>query len=170
MGEIGKDYDDIRYWQEAIRTNNIKGEFNMPVLTKRVIELYEKTRKMYDADELKRKLGFSGKNSAFEKIINNVEKSLPPELRKRFREASKEIGSVEDLSRVLNELFKQYGKTLNSNFMVFVWGGKECLMVRCDTELWKLVKIFTERLENSGKDARDEFKEIFRKELYGEEV
>jgi len=165
LGEMGKDYDELRFWQEAIRVNNIKGEFNPAALAKKVIEIYEKLKVKYDADEIKRKLGFSGKKSEFEKILQQVEKTLPSEMKKKFREAAREIGSIEDLSKVLNALFREYGKSLECNFMVFVWGGKECVMVRCDSELWSLVKMFFERVEAEKKDVRAIFKQFFKKEL-----
>jgi ParB-like chromosome segregation protein Spo0J len=165
VGEMGKDYDELRFWMEAIRVNNIKGEFNPAALAKKVIEIYEKLKHKYDKDEIKRKLGFAGKKSMFEKILNQVEKTLPPEMRRKLREAAREINSIEDLSKVLNALFKQYGKTLECNFMFFVWGGKECVMVRCDSELWSLVKMFFEQLEAKKRDAREVFKEFFKREL-----
>jgi ParB-like chromosome segregation protein Spo0J len=165
LGEMGKEYDELRFWQEAIRVNNIKGEFNPAALTKKVIEIYEKLKHRYDPDEIKRKLGFAGKKTAFEKIVQQVEKTLPAEMRRRFREAAREIGSIEDLSKVLNTLFQQYGKTLDCNFMLFVWGGRECVMVRCDSELWSLVKLFFEQLEAKKQDARAVFKAFFKREL-----
>lgn len=161
---VGENWDEVRYWQEVIRLNNIRGSFDPVLLAEKVLELREKTKKMYDVDTLRRKLGFSGKKE-FDRILKQVEKALPEGIKEAFRKSKREIESIEDLSRVLNTLFREYGKTLECNFMFFVWGGKECVMVRCDSELWSLVKMFFERLEARKQDAREVFKSFFKREL-----
>jgi hypothetical protein len=166
---VGEEWDDIRFWQEAIRLNNIRGEFNPVALAKKVIELYEKTKDMYDKDTLKRKLGFSGNKSQFEKIFDDVAKSLPPEIKKKLNKVRNEIDTIEDLSNVLKTLFKQYGKTLEENYMIFTWGGREVLLVRCDSELWEIVKLFEKYVSDKHLNMRDVFKEMLRSVFSGGE-
>lgn len=147
---VGKNWDETRYWMEVIRLNNIKGDFDPVALTKKILEIREKTKNLYDLDELKRRLGFAGKRTAFDKIFENVKKTLPPYMRKKLEEKKKDIETVEDLSRIINELFRRHGKTLDRNYMIFTFGGKDHIMIRCDAELWSKINMLVDLVEEKG--------------------
>jgi len=161
IGKMGDGkWDETKYWTEVIRLNNIRGKFDLVALSKKVMELREKTKDLYDVDELKRKLGFAGSKTTFDKIIGQVEKSLPPELAKKLRKSKKEIETMEDLSVVLNGLMKQYGKTLENNFLLFSWGGKDVLMVKCSNKLWSELEKLKDEVVNKNLDMTKVFEKI----------
>lgn len=158
---VGKNWDDTRYWMEVIRLNNIKGDFDPVLLTKKVLEIREKTKNLYDLDELKRKLGFAGAKTKFDKIFEDVKKSLPPEMRKKLESSKKEIETVEDLSRVISEIMRRHGKTVDKNYLIFTFGGKDHLMVRCDSELWSKISMIKDMVEERGLNMAGVFNKIF---------
>jgi len=162
---LGWNWDEDRYWQEAIRLNNIRGEFDKVALAKAVIKLYERLKKKYDKDTIKRKLGFAGAKTQFDYILAQVEKTIPPEIKKKLKSTKRELETIEDLSNVLNDLFRKYGKTVENHWMYFVFGGKEHVMIKCDATLWSLVKALMTEIEINDLDAREVFAEMIKRRL-----
>jgi hypothetical protein len=89
-----------------------------------------------------------------------VSKNLPPEIKKKLKEMKGEVESIEDLSSVLHILFREYGKTLTDNWMIFVFGGKESLLIKCDAELWGMIKILKETVSNGNLNMLDVMKSL----------
>ena len=57
-------------------------------------------------------------------------KSLPPEMKEKFKEAQDDIKSIDDLSKVLNHLFSTYGDTLKHGYMIIDQGGQRSVWLR----------------------------------------
>lgn len=123
---------DRRDWN-LVKDNILKGSLNPEKFTR----LYARLSKKYDAEVLKTLMGFTSED-AFKRVYKDVARALPPELQQALADSREEIRTIDDLSAVLNRLFRDHGETLDSNYMVFSWGSKEILWIRADSDLWKM--------------------------------
>jgi hypothetical protein len=132
---------DRRDWS-MMKMNVIAGKVN----PEKFARLYESLVERYDAEQMQALMGFTSED-AFRKVYKQVKDSLPEELRDALESVKDEIRTIDDLSLVLNRLFRDHGETLPSNMMVFSWAGKDVLWVRADDALWKLVKEIAGRVD-----------------------
>jgi ParB/RepB/Spo0J family partition protein len=179
---IHEDWDEVKRDIEGMARNNLRGTTD-PV---KFVALYDKLkRKGIDDALIKAQMGFT-KQQAFAKLYNTVEKSVTPSQRKKLQEAKETIRSVDDLSSILNNIFKENGTELDHGFLVFSYGGKKhhyvpidketdelltSLEKRCEEDRVSLAEVFTSILKqsretievrNSGKENSNK-KAVFRK-------
>jgi len=121
------EFDEEQEQFQLVRHNMIHGKLSPSLF----LELYKKYAVKYPDEVLQDAFGFSDR-AEFDKLIATTKKSLPKEMQKQFATAVKEIKTIDGLAQVLNRLFTQYGKTLNHNYMVFDYQGKESIWVRCN--------------------------------------
>lgn len=125
----------IKHWTDReqkvalVKRNALRGELNKAKLT----HLYRDLAKGKDGVQVQRELGFTNPKK-FEAMIDKVEQQLPPKARKKLQEAKETIKSVDDLSSVLNRIFKESGSELDQGYMVFSFGGKEHHYFQIDDE------------------------------------
>jgi hypothetical protein len=143
-------YDSDRQKWSMIKTNLIAGKLNPDKFTK----LYNDMAARYDAEVLQELMGFTSAD-AFQKLWVGVKSSLPPELADALEKVKDEVRTVDDLSLVLNRLFREYGETLPSNVMAFSWGGKEVMWVLCNARLWAAVSAMKKRVVGDGGDMAE---------------
>ena len=149
-------WDEARYWTEVIRLNNIRGDWLKPELAKKILWLWEYYKKKgYDKERLKEKLGFTGSRTLFDKVFEQVKNAVPPEIRKRLEENKDKITTVEELSKVLNEIMKKYGSTLDSGFIIFEFAGAEHILVKSTPELYETVRMVAEAARDNGVSVAD---------------
>jgi hypothetical protein len=135
---------DRRDWV-MVKDNLLKGRLN----PEKFAQLYERMAKRYDAETLQGLMGFTSEE-AFKKVYKEARAALPPELQAALDAAKDEIKTIDDLSMVLNRLFREHGETLPSDFMVFSWGGKDVLWVRADKRLFERMTDIAERVDAAG--------------------
>ena len=117
----------VKHWTDRekkvalTKRNVLRGKMNRTKLTHLYRELAKDSK---DPVQLQRELGFTD-TKAFEAMIDKVESQLPPKQRKKLQEAKETIKSVDDLSSVLNRIFKEAGSELDKGYMVFSFGGKQ---------------------------------------------
>lgn len=121
----------------TLRMNTIHGNLN----PEKFRDLYEDMAERYSHDALQALMGFSD-SQKFNKLVGGVKEGikaagLPSDMERGITEALEEVQSVDDISDVLNKMFTKYGDTLTESFMVFSFGGKEHLYVRCDKVLYR---------------------------------
>lgn len=117
---IIKEWDDRQIKVALVKRNVLRGDPNKQKLTK----LYRDLVKGKDAAVVQREMGYVNPKK-FEAMVESVEKSLPPKQRKKLQDAKETIKSVDDLSSVLNRIFKDQGSELDKGYMVFSFGGKK---------------------------------------------
>lgn len=156
-----KFHKDRRDWN-VVKMNVIRGKLNPEKFTR----LYSDLAKRYDPEVMKTLMGFTS-DDAFQKVFQEVKRALPPGLRDAMDAAKDEIRTIDDLSLVLNRLFAEHGETLPSNMMVFSWGGKEVLWVRCSAETWEIVSLKAKEAANLGEDFDATVREAFVRGLAG---
>ena len=134
------------------RLNMIKGKMNPEKFMKMYLEMSER----YQEDAMQALMGITD-DSNWQSLIGDTKKALkdmglPKEKQKEFDDASKKLKTVDDLSTILNKIFTEHGDTLDSNFMVFTFGGKEHLMVQLPKKVFKATQ---KRFSAAATDGHD---------------
>jgi hypothetical protein len=93
---------------------------------------------------------------AFKEVYMAVKRELPKDMQDKLESSRKEIKTVDDLSRILNELFSKYGNTLDQNFMIFTYGGRVHLWVLLEDAFKELlvdnlIETFKEKNVNASR-------------------
>jgi hypothetical protein len=140
-------FDEDRQAWTMVKANIITGKLNPAKFT----SLYERIVKTYGAEVTQALMGFTSED-AFQKVYVEVKRALPPQLQAALDQQKGEIKTIDDLSLVLNRLFREFGETLPSNFMVFSWAGKDVLWVRTDDRLWAAITKIAEHVKEDGTD------------------
>ena len=120
---IVKQWSDAQLRLELTSRNVLRGKItNKAALQK----LYGEVVKDFKGDTAlaQKAMGFH-EPKALDRLLEDAKKSLPPAARKKLDEAKETIKSVDDLSSVLNRIFKESGSDITQGYMVFSFGGKE---------------------------------------------
>lgn len=141
---VVKSSDDVDFWIKAIGINNIRGEWNAVRLKARIKEIFEKTMAKYGEEkayELKRKLGFIGERTMFDKAVKELlSKVQDTEKRKLLEEKIKKIESVEELHEVMKEIYRQLGDAITDNLLIFSYGGTDIAIVKVKRKTMELIR------------------------------
>jgi hypothetical protein len=113
----GYDEDMVKF--QNVRKNMLRGKID-PV---RFTQLYDEMSDKYGEELVKEQMALLD-DRELKNLVIRIKDDLPPELRDKIDDARDDIKSVDDLSRILNELFSKYGDTLQHSYMVFDFGGK----------------------------------------------
>lgn len=139
----------IKHWSDRekkvalTKRNVLRGKMNKTKLT----ALYRDLAKgSTDPAMLQRELGFTNQKD-FEAMIEKVESQLPPKQKKKLQEAKETIKSIDDLSSVLNKIFKEAGSELDRGYMVFSFGGKKHHYFQIDDETNKKLEAILAKCE-----------------------
>ena len=163
---IAKDFDDDMARFQTVRRSVLRGKLDPVKFTKLFNDMADK----YGEELTKQMMQFVDEK-AFGQLYIDVRKNLPKDMQDELdkKKVESEIKTVDDLSRILNELFSKYGDTLKQNFMVFTHGGKTHLWVVMSDKLKKVLMDFTvESLKVSGLDASEFFERLLME--YAEDV
>lgn len=117
---LDPEFDDQAADFQVVRHNVIKGQIDPNTF----VDLYSRYASQYGDDVLQEMFGFADEKE-FKKLIKQTEKQLPDHMKEKFREATKDVKTVDGLAKVLNRLFSIYGDTLPYSFMVFDYGGQK---------------------------------------------
>lgn len=128
------DFDEEAADAQLLRHNAIHGKLN----PQKFVKLYEKYSTKYPQDVIQDLFGFAD-DSEFQKLIAQAEAGLPKELKKKFKEASAEIKTIDDLTKVLQHLFSTYGDTMEHGYMIIDQGGKNSIWLRVSQKTYDAV-------------------------------
>lgn len=150
----------------TMRMNTIHGHID----PEKFVAMYDQLAQKYEAESLQKLMGFAD-NAEWTKLVGGVKESLkdsglPKEMVKEFSEVVSEMQSVDDLSKVLENLFKKHGEDLKWSFMVFTFGNQDHVYVQCEADVFKMVQ----RLTQVVKEERVNINEVLRKILTDVEI
>lgn len=129
-----------------VRMNALRGRFD----PERFTRLWTELRRQYDEEELRRRLGFGGREAELRRLVRTAARGLPEGLRQELERRAERIRRVEDLAAVVQTLFARYGSTLDSHFVLFSFGGQTHLMVRADEASFAPIRALAERCGARG--------------------
>lgn len=154
---IKQDMDDAARKIALVRRNQLRGSMNR----KKFTDLFREVAPVLGEEVAKRLMGFT-KEAAFQKVFQDVSKSLPEGARKQMEEAKETVRSVDDLSSVLNGIFRQEGSKVQNGYMVFSYGGKKHHYFQVDKETSKLLEQVEAHLQRDGVTAAAFFTELLK--------
>lgn len=138
-----------------VRMNMLKGKIN-PV---RFTRLFNDLARKYGPDALRRMMALT-EDSAFRTLYRDVRKNLSPEMRKRLDATKMEVRDVTELATVVRRIFAEHGQQLKYNLLLFEFGGKTHLMVRCSDRTHRnLLRLAQECIEQDV-DINDRVNEL----------
>lgn len=131
---ILKEYTEDTQKFLTVRMNVLKGKLN-PIKLNKLAEQYAKK---YGQDQLAKLFGMNDPK-ALNKVYSSIRKQMPEELKKKLDESKKEVKTIDDLSNVLNEIFRNYGSSVPYNFIYFTFGGKKHVLIQSNEKTFETV-------------------------------
>lgn len=131
---ILKEYTEDTQKFLTVRMNVLKGKLN-PIKLNKLAEQYAKK---YGQDQLAKLFGMNDPK-ALDKVYSSIRKQMPEELKKKLDESKKEVKTIDDLSNVLNEIFRNYGSSVPYNFIYFTFGGKKHVLIQSNEKTFETV-------------------------------
>lgn len=133
------DFDDDKAKFQMVRQNIIRGKMT----PEGFVKLYESLQTKYSDEIASELFGFSSQ-AEFDKLIKKTAAGLPYDMQAAFKEAAKEIKTIDGLSKLLNRLFTEFGDTLTYNYMFLDYGGKKSVWIRMsESDLPKVSQLAT---------------------------
>jgi hypothetical protein len=122
-------FDDDAEAFQVVRMNVIRGHMS----PEKFMKMYEGLSAKYADDIMRESFGFADEDE-FRKLVKQVAATLPPEQKKEFEKAAKELKTIDGITTLLNTLFTKYGDTVPHGYMIVDYGGKESVWVRVDNK------------------------------------
>lgn len=139
-------FDDDQEKFQIVRHNIIHGKMS----PKKFMALYESMSEKYSDEVAAESFGFANQEE-FKKLITQTGKDLPKEMQKAFKDASKDIKTIDDLALVLNRLFSTYGETVPQGYMIFDYGGQDHVWLRMEKKQKASFLAFAEHCKQKGR-------------------
>jgi ParB/RepB/Spo0J family partition protein len=139
-------FDDIDLQKfVSIRLNILRGKIN----PEKFVKLYDEMADKYGAEALQKLMGFTD-TEEYMKLVKAIGRSvkdlgLGDKATKEFEKKAKNLKDVDQLADLLNDIFSKYGNTLEYDFMVFNYGGKNIYWVKLDRKVKKVMDDIIER-------------------------
>jgi ParB/RepB/Spo0J family partition protein len=138
-------WDEDRVAIELVTRNQLRGNLNAHKFT----ELFNRLKSRYEPEQLKKMMGLTEKKQ-FATLYKQIANQLQPKQRQKLEEAKETIKSVDDLSKILNNIFKEHGSETDHSFMVFTYGGKKHYYIQVESDTAKKVEALKARMEAIG--------------------
>lgn len=119
------EFDEDHEKFQMVRHNIIHGKMS----PQKFFKLYESLSEKYTDKVAAEAFGFV-EEEEFKKFINKTASALPKNMQKDFKEAAKELKTIDELSNLLNTMFTNYGDSLTYGYMILDYGGKKSIWLR----------------------------------------
>lgn len=136
---VAEDFDEDLEKFQMVRHNVIHGSMS----PQKFMKLYESMGGKYSQEAAAEMFGFVDEEE-FRKLVQSTVKTLPKEMQAEFKQAAKEIKTIEDLSQLLNRMFTAHGDTLPYNYMIFDYGSQDHIWLRMQKSQKKDFETFAE--------------------------
>jgi acyl carrier protein len=138
----------------SVRLNVIHGKTDPD----KFVVFYNEMAHKYGAESMQRLMGYAD-SLQFQKMVGLVKKglakSLPKEMAKELEDKTKDVKTVQDLERIIQELFAKYGDTVNQSFMIFTYGKQQHIYVAMDAKMRRAMDKAMECCRLTGADMND---------------
>lgn len=151
--EISLEDDDVQKLLN-VRMNMLRGQINPYRFTK----IFNDLSARFGPDAVRRLMAVT-EDKDFKRLYRDVRQSLPPEARARLDKTKKEIHDVDDLAEAIRGIFANQSSR-NDSFLLFQYGGKTHMMVKCTARTLKNLKRIAEECEESKADINDRMNEL----------
>lgn len=139
----------------TVRFNVLSGKTN----PEKMALLYNEMAKKHGEEKLQHLFAFTDKHG-WKKLVSQIKKGLadvglPKKQREKFDEEVKEARTLQDLEKILNNMWSSYGDTVGQSFMIFTYGRREHIYVQMDKKTRDAVKKITKYCKAEGKDINE---------------
>ncbi len=134
------DFDEEAEQFQLVRMNMIRGKLDPA----KFFALYEELSGKYSDAVLQDAFGFADE-AEFRKIVEQTAATIQdPVMKEKFKEAAREVKTIDGIARVLNEIFTKYGDSLPFGFMVFDYGGQRSVWIETPEKTMKAIDVLGE--------------------------
>lgn len=148
---MNPDFDDEMETFQVVRMNAIHGRMDPEAFGKMLGDLSDK----YADDVLQDLLGFADE-AEFKRLTNQMAKSLPDKATQdKFKEAAKEIKTIDGLAKLLNHMFNTYGETLPFGYMIVDYNGQKSMWFRAEQKTLKALDLLGTMCITNGRTMDD---------------
>jgi ParB/RepB/Spo0J family partition protein len=144
---VVKTWTDRQKKVALTKRNVLRGKMDKTKLLK----LYNDLAKGHDATQVQKELGFSDAKQ-LDVLIASAKEGMTPKQKQKLDEAKENIKTLDDLSSVLNRIFKESGSEMEKGYLVFSYGGKSQHYVQIDDPTDKKLKNMKAACEDAGVD------------------
>jgi hypothetical protein len=133
-------FDEEKERFQLVRMNTIHGKLDPQAFFK----MYSSLSQKYSNDILQDAFGFA-EEAEFQRLIAQTAKLLPDKsTQEKYKEAAKEIKTIDGLAKLLNEMFAKYGDTLPYGFMVFDHAGQRSMWLRIEGKTMQALDVIAD--------------------------
>ena len=145
------EFDDDAENFQLVRMNMIRGRMDPQAF----FDLYQSVSSKYSDIVLQDAFGFADE-SEFRRMVEQTAATIAdPVMKEKFKEAAKEVKTIDGLSRLLNELFTKYGDTVPYSFMVFDYGGQRSVWLQVSEKTIKALDVIGEVCREQARTMDD---------------
>jgi len=144
--------EDLRKLQ-AVRLNVLHGRMN----PEKMVSLYNEMVKKY-GHEATRMLGYTnedGIKKMVKQVSDGLRGTMGAEKAADFESRAKTAKTSGDIGRIVSEIMSEHGETVDYNFMIFSWGGKDHVYVAMGPRLKQAMDIIMNACRQNVVDIND---------------
>jgi len=148
---VKEEWDEDQVQVQNIKLNEITGSMD----PERFAAVWIPLEKKYGRRDLARMMGMEHKEKEIERLLQRVKRSMPKEIADELEKRSDKIRNVEDLATVVQSLYAQLGRTLDSSYMFLTFGGKLHTMIKMTDWNQKMLGRILTKARDNGEDANE---------------
>lgn len=145
----------------SVRLNVIKGKIN----PEKFVKLYDEFVDKYGAENVQELLGIVDSNE-YNKLLKQIgrgliESGMSKESVKEFENKSSDIKNLDEIGNLINDIMIKYGNTLENDFIVFNYGGKNIYWFKIDKKCKKTLDFICKQAVDDKEKIGRYIQEIF---------
>lgn len=156
-------FDDEAAAFQVVRMNAIRGRLDPQLF----MEQYSKVAGKYGDEILQDMFGFSDE-AEFKKLITATAKGLPKEMQDKFKEAAKEVKTIDGLAAILNSLFTKFGDTIPYGYMIMDYGNQRHVWLRMEKKTYDALVLIGDLCTETSKSMDEVLGAVVRKIAKGD--
>jgi ParB/RepB/Spo0J family partition protein len=138
---------------ETFKLNAIKGKVSM----KRFTDFYQRMSVKFGADKLQSIMAVND-DAEWKKLTKNIQDTLKAQgasqgVLEQVKEAEKTAKSPDDLSKMLEKIFKKQRQQIESNTIIFQFDKNEYVMIKANVDVYVKVKKLVELANSRNVDV-----------------
>jgi hypothetical protein len=123
-------FDEEAATFQMVRMNMIRGRMD----PQKFFTMYEEMAQKYSDQILQDAFGFADE-AEFRKMVEQTASIIPDkQMQAAFKEAAKEVKTIDGLAALLNTMFTKYGDSMPYGFMVFDYGAQRNVWVQTSSK------------------------------------
>lgn len=149
---LKRDWDESTQKLQTVRRNLLRGELDKVKFTKLVNDIVNEQHVL--PAEAARRFGFVDEKKFQQNLIADREK-VNAQVAKHLDETNNQIQTVDNVSFLVNEIFGQFGATVDKGYLFFMFKTKMHLMLQMDKDMEGTIALMVSHLKTSGKNANE---------------